>query len=82
MGWSLDLIEDKMKVIFEDVQFQVNRPDSIRHYVNVEYEGEINLVKKRKIVELFPDEVFVRFHPNSFGEKKTKGADPMENVKK
>ena len=67
MGWSLDLLTDAIDKVFGDIEHNVVRPDSIRPSVYFDYAGEISLVQKRRLVALFPDEIFVMFHPNSMG---------------
>ncbi len=79
MGWSLDILQDTINKVFGAVEHEVVRPDSIRPTVYFSYAGEITLVQKRKLVSLFPDDIFVIFHPNSLGEDVKEGPSPLSN---
>jgi len=65
MGWSLDLLMDDIDAIFKGVEHEVVMPEATRPYVYFNYEGEINKVKKGKLVALFPPDVYVFFYPNT-----------------
>ncbi|KKK81770.1 hypothetical protein LCGC14_2810090, partial [marine sediment metagenome] len=80
MGWSLDLLNISIDKIFGKIKHQVVKPDAIRHYVYFNYEGEIDIDKKRQLVKLFPDDVFVIFHPNTLGPDEKSGPSPMSQV--
>jgi len=74
MGWSLDLLIPRIDEYFGEVKYEVIRPDATRPYVYFNYEGEINLVLKKKLCALFPEDVYVIFYPYTL--------DNMEVTKK
>lgn len=75
MGWSIDLLVPKIDEIFGKVRHEVVMPDAVRPYVYFNYEGEINIVLKEKLVALFPPDVYVIFHPNTLDADGAKQKD-------
>ncbi len=71
-AFSLDLVIDEIHGIFGERKHSISVPIAAEPYVTVSYEGEIGLVKKRKIAELFPDRFYIYFYPNTERED----ADP------
>jgi len=68
MGWSLDILKPELNRIFREAKrkYRVTHPQSPKEAVIVEYEGEkeedeIAQRFKVRIVELFPEFVFVEF---------------------
>ena len=71
MGWSIDLIIEELDRIFGSTLYEVTVPESANPYARFNFEGEINVIKKRKIADLFPEGWYIYFHPNTIAEKPT-----------
>jgi len=73
MGWSIDVVKKELDEIFrkgvfphyKEIRYDVTHPEAYSPRVYVRYEGEITASAKRKVVELFPESVYVDFFPNS-----------------
>jgi len=68
MGWSIDLVRNKLDDIFANMErkYQVTHPGGSTSTIMIQHEGDIpppGVVKS--IVALFPEFVYVDFVPNS-----------------
>jgi len=63
MGWSIDVIEPAIDLIFRSlgVSYQLNRPDALSPRVFINHDGEIPVEAKQSITSLFPETVRVDF---------------------
>ena len=65
MGWSIDTARLEMNKIFKEANtsYRLTHPQAIQQTVTVEYLGDKELPNrfKLRIVELFPDFVYVEF---------------------
>ena len=67
MGWSIQVHKKEFENIFlrKKGEWSVQYIESSSPKVVVEYEGEIPVSLKKEILTLFPDFVYVDFHPNT-----------------
>jgi hypothetical protein len=67
MGWSIQIYKKELDKIFQSQgkKYSCHLIDSAHPKVIVEYEGTIYVVTKKLILALFPDFVYVDFHPDT-----------------
>lgn len=85
MAWSIQIFQRELDSIFKEQKktYNAQHVDSAQPKIIIEYEGEIPVVVKKLILELFPDFVYVDFHPGTvFGAGMQTGIIGIGNVAK
>ena len=65
MGWSLQVFKHELDGILKGKKWNAQYVNSPYPTVIIEHEGKIYLDTRRKILALFPDFVYVDFHPGT-----------------
>ena len=67
MGWSLYAVEKELNAIFKErkKKYSATYIASVYPQVIIDYEGEMSLAALKAIVALFPEFVYVNFHPGT-----------------
>ena len=65
MGWSIDIVRPQLDKLLKDNEYRIEHPDAISPRVNIYYEGDMDRLTMREVVNLFPDFVYVNLMKES-----------------